>query len=91
MEQQILSLKKAHPDLLMMVECGYRFRFFGDDALQASKVLGIYAYVSINVRRASEYSSSISSEGHWSIHIRSSRNAFLPVGLPTPPLPHDPR
>jgi len=26
-----------------MVECGYRFRFFGDDAVNASKCLGIYS------------------------------------------------
>ena len=26
MEQQVINLKKAHPDLLLMVECGYRFR-----------------------------------------------------------------
>lgn len=35
---QVLSLKRAHPDLLLMVECGYRFRFFGEDALEAAKV-----------------------------------------------------
>lgn len=26
-----------------MVECGYRFRFFGDDAVVASRCLGIYS------------------------------------------------
>lgn len=36
-EQQVVSLKKKHPDILLLIECGYRFRFFGDDALSKSK------------------------------------------------------
>ena len=34
LEQQVLALKKSRPDALLMVECGYRLRFFGEDALQ---------------------------------------------------------
>lgn len=29
---QILQLKKENPGTVLMVEVGYRYRFFGDDA-----------------------------------------------------------
>lgn len=38
MEQQVSDLKAQHPGVLLLVECGYRYRFFGDDALTAAKV-----------------------------------------------------
>ncbi|CAB1106102.1 unnamed protein product [Ectocarpus sp. CCAP 1310/34] len=38
MEQQVVDLKAKHPGVLLLVECGYRYRFFGDDALAAAKV-----------------------------------------------------
>ena len=42
LEEQIIALKKKHPAILLMVACGYRYRFFGDeDANIASKVLDI--------------------------------------------------
>ena len=53
LEQQVLQLKRAHPDTLLLIECGYRFRFFGEDALTASKILGIYTYISHNFYVAS--------------------------------------
>ncbi|KAK3143330.1 hypothetical protein QOZ80_4AG0299040 [Eleusine coracana subsp. coracana] len=44
LEQQVLDLKARHPDVLLMVEVGYRFRFFGEDAAVAAAVLGIVAH-----------------------------------------------
>ena len=42
LEKQIIDLKMKHPSTLLMVACGYRYRFFGDkDANVASKVLDI--------------------------------------------------
>ena len=41
MEKQVIEIKKAHPDILLVVEVGYKFRFFGEDARVASKELGI--------------------------------------------------
>lgn len=42
LENQVLKLKALHPGLLLMIECGYRYRFFGlPDAEVASKVLSI--------------------------------------------------
>ena len=32
LEMQVVLLKKKHPDCLLLVECGYRMRFFGKDA-----------------------------------------------------------
>ncbi len=32
LEQQYLAIKKSNPDLILMVEHGYRYRFFGEDA-----------------------------------------------------------
>jgi DNA mismatch repair protein MSH3 len=44
LEQQVVDLKARHPDVLLMVEVGYRFRFFGEDAAAAAAVLGIVAH-----------------------------------------------
>ena len=41
MEKQILEIKRAHMDTLLVVEVGYKFRFFGDDARIAAKELSI--------------------------------------------------
>ena len=41
MEQQYLSIKAKHPDAVLFIECGYKYRFFGADAEVASKVLNI--------------------------------------------------
>lgn len=38
MEQQVVDLKAKHSGVLLLVECGYRYRFFGEDALAAAKV-----------------------------------------------------
>jgi hypothetical protein len=42
LESQVLSIRNNHPNCLLMVECGYRMRFFGDDAVTAARVLGIF-------------------------------------------------
>lgn len=44
LESQVQVLKEAHPETLLMVECGYRYRFFGDDALKAAQILDITAH-----------------------------------------------
>ncbi|KAL5554365.1 hypothetical protein UlMin_041766 [Ulmus minor] len=45
LEQQVVDLKEKYPDVLLMVEVGYRYRFFGEDAEIAARVLGIYAHM----------------------------------------------
>lgn len=32
LEQQYIDIKKKYSDALLLVECGYKYRFFGDDA-----------------------------------------------------------
>ena len=32
LEQQVVDIKEQRPDVLLCVECGYKYRFFGEDA-----------------------------------------------------------
>ena len=41
MEKQVIDIKKTNLDTLLVVEVGYKFRFFGEDARVAAKELGI--------------------------------------------------
>lgn len=41
MEKQVLEIKRKNPDTLLVVEVGYKFRFFGEDARNAAKELSI--------------------------------------------------
>jgi DNA mismatch repair protein MSH3 len=41
MEIQFLDIKRRHLDTILIVEVGYKFRFFGEDARIAAKELGI--------------------------------------------------
>lgn len=41
MEKQYLEIKRQHLDTVIIMEVGYKFRFFGEDARIASKELGI--------------------------------------------------
>jgi DNA mismatch repair protein MSH3 len=41
MERQFLEIKRKHMDTLLVMEVGYKFRFLGEDARTASKVLSI--------------------------------------------------
>jgi DNA mismatch repair protein MSH3 len=41
MEKQVIDIKKKHMDTLLIVEVGYKFRFFGEDARTAAKELSI--------------------------------------------------
>lgn len=41
MERQVIDIKRKHMDTLLVVEVGYKFRFFGEDARIAAKELSI--------------------------------------------------
>ncbi len=41
MEKQVLEIKRTHMDTLLIIEVGYKFRFFGEDARIAAKELSI--------------------------------------------------
>ena len=32
LEQQFIEIKEKYPDAVLFVECGYKYRFFGEDA-----------------------------------------------------------
>lgn len=44
LELQVADLQRKHPDCVLAIECGYKYRFFGKDAEIASAVLGIFSY-----------------------------------------------
>ncbi|KAI9924082.1 hypothetical protein ASPWEDRAFT_170381 [Aspergillus wentii DTO 134E9] len=41
MEKQVIEIKKKHMDTVLVIEVGYKFRFFGEDARVAAKELSI--------------------------------------------------
>ncbi|KAF2158871.1 hypothetical protein M409DRAFT_30658 [Zasmidium cellare ATCC 36951] len=41
LQQNVVDLKRKHPDTLLIVEVGYKYRIFGEDARVAAKVLAI--------------------------------------------------
>ncbi|CAM9398551.1 unnamed protein product, partial [Ectocarpus fasciculatus] len=75
MEQQVVDLKAKHPGVLLLVECGYRYRFFGDDALAAAKVLRIYAHMDHNFQVASVPTFRLA------VHLRRLVDAGYKVGV----------
>ncbi|XP_056232941.1 DNA mismatch repair protein Msh3 isoform X1 [Seriola aureovittata] len=48
LEQQVIQLKEKHEDALLAVECGYKYRFFGEDAEIAAKELNIFCHLDHN-------------------------------------------
>uniref|UniRef100_A0A3Q2Q199 DNA mismatch repair protein MSH3 n=1 Tax=Fundulus heteroclitus TaxID=8078 RepID=A0A3Q2Q199_FUNHE len=48
LEQQVMELKQQHKDALLAVECGYKYRFFGEDAEIAAKELNITCHLDHN-------------------------------------------
>ena len=44
LEKQVIEFKRRYPSLLLFVECGYRYRFFGEDAAVAARILGIQCH-----------------------------------------------
>ncbi|KAJ6546536.1 DNA mismatch repair protein MSH3 [Mycena vulgaris] len=53
LEKQVLRLKKENPSALLMVEVGYKYVFFGDDAKVAAKELGMVCFTDRNFLVAS--------------------------------------
>lgn len=41
MERQVIDIKRKNMDTVLVIEVGYKFRFFGEDARTAAKELGI--------------------------------------------------
>lgn len=45
LEKQYLDLRQANPDVLLCIEVGYKFKFYGDDARVASRELNIACFM----------------------------------------------
>ncbi|KAJ8752836.1 hypothetical protein K2173_008571 [Erythroxylum novogranatense] len=75
LEQQVVDLKGKYPDVLLMIEVGYKYRFFGEDAEIAARVLGIYAHKDRNFMTASVPTFRLS------VHVRRLVSAGYKVGV----------
>uniref|UniRef100_UPI00398ECC4E DNA mismatch repair protein Msh3 n=1 Tax=Pristiophorus japonicus TaxID=55135 RepID=UPI00398ECC4E len=53
LELQFLEIKEQHKDAVLCVECGYKYRFFGEDAEIAARELNIYCHPDHNFMTAS--------------------------------------
>nr|XP_060617698.1 DNA mismatch repair protein Msh3 isoform X1 [Anolis sagrei ordinatus] len=53
LELQFLEMKNQYKDAILCVECGYKYRFFGEDAEIAAKELNIYCHKNHNFMSAS--------------------------------------
>ncbi|KAK7343678.1 hypothetical protein VNO77_12606 [Canavalia gladiata] len=75
LEQQVVDLKAKYPDVLLMIEVGYKYRFFGQDAEDAARVLGIYAHMDHNFLTASIPTFRLN------VHVRRLVSAGYKVGV----------
>ncbi|XP_073437250.1 DNA mismatch repair protein Msh3 isoform X1 [Dendrobates tinctorius] len=53
LEEQYLEIKETYKDAILCVECGYKYRFFGEDAEIAARELNIYCHLDHNFMTAS--------------------------------------
>ncbi|KAG0168324.1 Mismatch repair protein msh3 [Apophysomyces sp. BC1015] len=75
LELQVLELKEKYPGVLLVIEVGYKFRFFGEDAKIASRVLHIAHFIDRNF-----YVASVPFH-RLSIHVRRLVHAGHKVGV----------
>lgn len=84
LESQVVAIKQRHPNTVLLVECGYRFRFFGEDAELASRELCImcsrdhnFMTASIPVHRVGFHVERLVSRGHKVGIVRQTESAAL--------------
>ncbi|XP_049563693.1 DNA mismatch repair protein Msh3 [Orcinus orca] len=53
LELQYIEMKQQQKDAILCVECGYKYRFFGEDAEIAARELNIYCHLDHNFMTAS--------------------------------------
>ncbi|KAM4876033.1 DNA mismatch repair protein Msh3 [Thomomys bottae] len=53
LELQYIEVKQQYKDAILCVECGYKYRFFGEDAEIAARELNIYCHLDHNFMTAS--------------------------------------
>ncbi|KAI8849434.1 DNA mismatch repair protein MutS [Chytridium lagenaria] len=76
LEQQYLDIKKKHPDCLLVVEVGYKFRFFEEDALTASKDKNMYG-ASIPTQRLNVHAKKLVQLGYKVGIVRQTETAAI--------------
>ncbi|KAF9533444.1 DNA mismatch repair protein MSH3 [Crepidotus variabilis] len=71
LELQVVDLKAATPGTLLLIQVGYKYKFYGDDAKVAAKELGMVAYpdrnfmvASIPLERRDIHMKNLLSHGH---------------------------
>ncbi|KAL1444499.1 hypothetical protein MTO96_029811 [Rhipicephalus appendiculatus] len=84
LESQVVAIKQRHPNTVLLVECGYRFRFFGEDAELASRELSImcnrdhnFMTASVPVHRLGFHVERLVSRGHKVGIVRQTESAAL--------------
>ncbi|KAI9266137.1 DNA mismatch repair protein msh3 [Helicostylum pulchrum] len=75
LESQVVDLKARYPGCLLLIEVGYKFRFFGEDAKVASRVLHIANFIDRNF-----YVASIPVH-RLNYHVQKLVNAGYKVGI----------
>ncbi|KAJ2611910.1 Mismatch repair protein msh3, partial [Coemansia sp. RSA 1365] len=75
LEEQVLEAKQQYADTVLAVEVGYKFRFFGEDARIAARVLGIMC-----TRANNFYNASVPAP-RLMVHVRRLVHAGFKVGV----------
>ncbi|KAG7092381.1 hypothetical protein E1B28_008738 [Marasmius oreades] len=75
LEKQVLQLQRDNVGTLLMVEVGYKYKFFGDDAKIASQELGIVCFPDRNFIVASVPTH------RWEIHLKKLLSKGHRVGI----------
>ncbi|RUS16472.1 hypothetical protein BC937DRAFT_91165 [Endogone sp. FLAS-F59071] len=75
LEKQYMEIKAQYPDTLLVVEVGYKFKFFDEDARIASKILHIAHFTDHNFHVASIPTHRLS------VHVRRLVHAGHKVGV----------
>ncbi|KAI9138937.1 muts domain V-domain-containing protein [Paraphysoderma sedebokerense] len=75
LEKQFVEIKSENPDVLLLVEVGYKYRFFGDDAQIASRQLNIACFIDRHF-----YTASIPTH-RLSVHVKKLVSAGYKVGV----------
>ncbi|GAA5978239.1 hypothetical protein JCM10908_004283 [Rhodotorula pacifica] len=75
LEKQVLALRKANPGVLLVIEVGYKFRFFDEDARVASRILNIACFPQQHMLTASIPTHRLD------VHVKRLLNAGYKVGI----------
>lgn len=84
LEQQFKDLKSANPDKVLAIQVGYKFKFFGNDAVVASQLLNIMLIrgnLDLEERNYERYAYCSIPDNRLHIHLQRLLNNGLKVGV----------